>query len=164
MAIPAGIDDGMRVRLAGEGEPGPEGGVPGDCYCFVSVRPHRLFQRDGVHLVLRVPITYCQAVLGATLDVPTLDGPQPLTIPAGTQPGDVFRVRSRGMPDPRGGTRGDLIVQTMIDVPKKVSARQTALLRELAEVEQVDVTPHRKTFLEILRDYFALTEKGATEK
>ena len=161
VAIPAGIDHGMRVRLPGEGEPSPDGGPSGDCYCFVSVRPHPLFERDGRHLILRVPITYSQAALGATLEVPTLSGPQELRVPPGTQPGEVFRLRSQGLVDPRGGARGDLLVQTYIEIPKRVSARQEVLLRELAELENTDVSPHRKTFLEKLRDYFTPAEQGA---
>lgn len=155
VAIPAGVDDGMRVRLPGEGEPSPDGGPAGDCYCFVSVCKHRLFEREGSHLILRLPMTYTQAALGATVEVPTLDGPYELNVPAGTQPGDVFRIRSQGMPDPRGGMRGDLHVQTYIEVPKKLSAEQETLLRDLAELEHANVTPHRKSFLKTLRDYFA---------
>lgn len=155
VAIPPGVDDGMRVRLAGEGEPSADGGPPGDCYCFISVRPHRLFERDGRHLILRMPILYTQAALGATVQVPTLEGPRELDIPAGTQPGDVFRLRSLGMPDPRGGLRGDLLVQTYIEVPKTLPPEQESLLRQLAELEQAHVTPHRRTFLEKLRDYFS---------
>jgi molecular chaperone DnaJ len=155
VSIPAGVDDGMRVRLSGEGEPSPDGGPPGDCYCFVSVREHRLFQRDGNHLVLQLPISYSQAVLGATVEVPTLDGPDQLTIAAGTQSGEVFRMRRRGMPDPHGGPRGDLLVQTYIEVPKRLTPNQEELLRQLAELENAEVTPHRRSFLEKLRDYFA---------
>ncbi len=154
VAIPAGIDDGMRVRLSGEGEPSPDGGPPGDCYCFVSVKAHRLFERDGRHLVVRLPITYSQAALGATVEVPTLNGKQELRVPAGTQPGEVFQLRGRGMPDPRGGAQGDLLVQTFIEVPKRLSPKQDELLRELAELEHADVTPQRKNFLTMLRDYF----------
>jgi molecular chaperone DnaJ len=159
VAIPAGIDDGMRVRLPGEGEPSPEGGPPGDCYCFVHVRPHHIFEREGNHLILRFPITYCQAALGATVEVPTLQGREALVIPNGTQVGEVFRLRGRGLADPRGGSgRGDLLVQTFIEVPKKLSGDQAALLRELAELEKADVTPHRKSFLDKLRDYFSPAE------
>ena len=155
VAIPAGIDDGMRVRLPGEGEPSPEGGPAGDCYCFVKVRSHRLFQRDGLHLILQLPIAYSQAALGAKLEVPTLDGPEQLAIPQGTQHGDVFRLRSQGMPDPHGGGRGDLLVQAFIEVPKRLSVEQETLLRELAELERSQVTPQRKSFMEKLRDYFS---------
>ncbi|MFO0902967.1 MAG: molecular chaperone DnaJ [Pirellulales bacterium] len=157
--IPRGIDDGMRVRLTGEGEPSPDGGQPGDCYCFVSVRRHRLFQRDGSNLILQLPIAFSQAALGAKIEVPTLDGPAELEIPSGTQSGEVFRIGGRGMPDPRGGRTGDLLVQTYIEVPKKLTARQRELLKELADLEHVHVTPHRKSFLEKLREYFAPTDE-----
>jgi molecular chaperone DnaJ len=152
--IPPGVDDGMRVRLAGFGEPSPDGGPPGDAYCFVAVKKHKLFQRDGTHLILQMPITYSQAALGATIEVPTLAGPHNLVIPPGSQSGEVFRVRGRGMPDVRGGASGDLHVQTFIEVPKRLTSSQERLLRELAEVEQTEVSPHRKSFLERIRDYF----------
>jgi len=152
--IPAGIDNGMRVRLAGYGEPSPDGGPPGDCYCFVAVRKHKLFEREGSHLILRMPISYSQAALGASIEVPTLNGPYELTVPPGTQSGEVFRIRGRGVADPRGGSAGDLHVQTTIEVPKKLGAKQEQLLRELAELEQSEVSPHRKSFLERLREYF----------
>jgi molecular chaperone DnaJ len=160
--IPAGVDNGMRVRLAGYGEPSPDGGPPGDCYCFVAVKKHRLFEREGTHLILRMPISYSQAALGASLEVPTLAGPHELKVPAGTQSGDVFRVRGRGLPDPRGGSAGDLHVQTYIEVPKKLTPKQEALLRDLAEVEQHEVSPHRKSFVERIREYFTSGEE--TEK
>ena len=155
VTIPAGVDTGMRVRLAGYGEPSPDGGPPGDCYCFVTVKKHKLFEREGTHLILRMPISYSQAALGASIEVPTLSGPYELTVPPGTQSGEVFRIRGRGVSDPRGGSAGDLHVQTYIEVPKKLGRRQEELLRELAELEQTEVTPHRKSFLERLREYFA---------
>ena len=156
VAIPAGIDDGMRVRIAGEGEPSPEGGPPGDLYCFVSVRNHRLFQREGQHLILRMPITYSQAALGCTLDVPTLDGPQEHKVPPGTESGDVFKLRGKGLPDPHGrGGKGDLHVQVYIEVPKKLTPRQRELLTELAELERANVSAHRKTFFETIKEYFS---------
>lgn len=154
VTIPAGIDNGMRVRLAGYGEPSPDGGPPGDCYCFVTVRKHKLFQREGSHLILQMPITYSQAALGAKIEVPTLQGPYELTLPPGSQSGEVFRIRSHGLADPRGGSVGDLHVQTFIEVPKKLTARQEQLLRDLAEVEQTEVAPHRKSFLKRLQEYF----------
>jgi molecular chaperone DnaJ len=158
VTIPAGIDNGMRVRLAGYGEPSPDGGPPGDCYCFVSVKKHRLFEREGTHLILRMPISYSQAALGASIEVPTLNGKHELKIPPGTQSGEVFRVRGRGLADPRGGSAGDLHVQTTIEVPKKLTAKQEALLRDLADLEQTEVSPHRKSFLERIREYFAPAE------
>jgi molecular chaperone DnaJ len=111
-----------------------------------------------------VPISYSQAALGATVEVPTLDGPTNLDIPAGTQSGDVFRIGGRGVPEPRGGRTGDLLVQTFIEVPKKLSAKQRELLRQLADLEHVDVTPDRKTFLDKIRDYFAGPSEKASER
>jgi molecular chaperone DnaJ len=162
VTIPPGVDNGMRVRLAGYGEPSPDGGPPGDCYCFVEVKKHKLFEREGSHLILRMPISYTQAALGASIDVPTLNGPHELRVPPGTQSGDVFRVRGRGLADPRGGPAGDLHVQTYIEVPKKLTSGQNRLLRELADLEQIEVSPHRKSFLERLREYFTPTEATET--
>ncbi len=154
VAIPAGIDDGMRVRLTGEGEPSTSGGPAGDCYCFISVREHPLFQRDGIHLILRLPTTYTQVVLGGMVEVPTLQGRETLEIPPGTKIGEVFRLGGKGMQDPRSRGTGDLLVQINVEVPKKVSGRHEEVLRELAELEQADVSPHRKSFMETLRNYF----------
>ncbi len=152
--IPAGVDSSTRLRLEGEGEPSSSGGPRGDCYCFIDVRDHSLFRREGQHLICEVPIMYSQGVLGATLEVPTLDGREDLKIPPGTQTGKVFRLRGRGMPDPRGRGVGDLLVQVHIEVPKTLSPRHEELLRELAELEHTNVSPHRKSFFEKLRDYF----------
>lgn len=152
--IPAGVDSQTRLRLQGEGEPSPDGGPPGDCYCFITVKDHALFHRQGQHLVCEVPIGYAQAALGATVDVPTLDGRQRLEIPPGTQNGDVFRLRGHGMPIPQRRGRGDLVVQVFIEVPKRLSAEHERILRELAEVENADVSPKRKTFFQTLKDYF----------
>ncbi len=156
--IPAGVDNHTRLRLEGEGCPGPDGGPRGDCYCFITVRPHPLFQREGQHLICQVPIGYSQAVLGATVQVPTLDGKEDLSVPAGTQSGEVFKLRGRGMPDPRYRGRGDLLVQVVVEVPKRLSAEHERILRELAQVEHADVTPKRKSFLESLKEYFTGSE------
>ena len=155
VTIPAGVDSGMQVRLSGEGEPSPNGGPPGDCYCFISLRPHPLFQRDGADLHVRIPISYSQAALGAVMEIPTLEGPDEFEIPAGTQSGEVFRLARKGMPDPHGGRRGNLLVGVIVEVPTKLSSRQDELLRELAEEEQANVSPHRHGFLEKLREYIA---------
>src|SRR4029078_3251979 len=135
-----------------------------DCYCFVSVKKHKIFEREGNHLILRLPISYSQAALGAEIQVPTLGGPHELRVPAGTQSGDVFRVRGRGMPDPRGGSAGDLHVQTYIEVHKKLSTRQDKLLRELAELEKTEVSPNRKSFLERFKEYFTSSEPTEATK
>jgi molecular chaperone DnaJ len=152
--IPGGVDTGNQVRLNGEGEPSPNGGLRGDCYCAIQVAEHPLFQREGHDLVCHVPISFSQAALGATLEVPTLDGREPLSIPAGTQSGDVLTLRGRGMPDLRRRGRGDLHVAVSIEVPKKVSPRYEELLRELAELENTDVTPRRKSFFDKIKLYF----------
>jgi len=124
------------------------------------VRQHPLFQREGQHLICQVPISYSQAVLGATIDVPTLDGTEELKIAAGTQSGDVFKLRGRGMPDPRYRGRGDLLVQVHIEVPRKLSAEHEEVLRTLAEIEHTDLTPKRKSFFERLKEYF-IPENGS---
>jgi molecular chaperone DnaJ len=159
--IPPGVDDEMRVRITGEGEPSPNGGPSGDCYCFISVLPHPLFERDGQNLVCRVPITYSQAALGTTLEVPTLEGRGEVTIPAGTQSGQVFRMGGKGMPDPRRRGLGDLLVQVVIEVPMKLSREEQALLRELAELEHKHVAPERKSFFSKLKEYFTADEEEA---
>ena len=161
--IPPGVDDEMRVRIAGQGEPSPNGGPSGDCYCFISVLPHPLFERDGQHLICRIPITYAQAALGTTLEVPTLEGRGEVVVPAGTQSGQVFRLGGKGMPDPRRRGLGDLLVQVRIEVPKKLSKEEESLLRNLAELEKKHVAPERKGFFEKLKDYFTAHEESETE-
>ena len=154
VTIPAGVDDGMRVRVQGEGEASPDGGPVGDCYVFISVKEHDLFKRDGNHLILQLPISYTQAALGADIEVPTLDGPETLTVKPGTQTGEVFTMHGKGITDPRGGRNGDLLVQVFIEVPKKLTTEQDRLLRELAEVDHESVLPHRTSFLGKLKSFF----------
>ncbi|TWT90118.1 Chaperone protein DnaJ [Pseudobythopirellula maris] len=152
--IPAGVDNNSRVRIPGQGEPSASGGPPGDCYCFITVLDHPLFEREGQHLICRAPITYTQAALGCLLEVPTLEGRGEVKVPPGTQSGDVFRLGGKGMPDPRRHGLGDLLVQVTIEVPKKLSPEEDRLLRELAELEHKNVAPERKSFFEQLKDYF----------
>ena len=156
--IPAGVDDGMQVRITGQGEPSPGDGPPGDCYCIVTILPHSLFEREGQHLVCRMPITYSQAALGATLEVPTLNGPGTLVLPPGTQSGKVFQLKGKGMPDPRVIGLGDLLVQVNIEVPEKISGEEASLLRQLAELEHKHVAPGRQSFFDKLKKYFMLDE------
>jgi len=160
--IPAGVDDQTRLRLQGEGEPGPNGGPPGDCYCVITVKKHPLFDREGQHLICQVPISYSQAALGATIEVPTLDGPRELAVPPGTQTAEVFKMKGLGMPDPRYRGRGDLLVQVHIDVPKKLGAEHEATLRKLAQIEHTNVSPKRKGFFEKLRECFRPDEESET--
>jgi len=154
--IPAGVDEGQVLRVPGEGEPNPDGGPRGDCRVHIHVREHPLFQRQGPHLICQLPITFSQAALGAVVEVPTLDGREELKIARGTQPGELIRLRGRGMPSPhgRGHGVGDLIVEVHVEVPKRVSGEQEELLRKLAEAEHKDVSPRRKSFFQCLRDYF----------
>ncbi|MCE3017673.1 MAG: molecular chaperone DnaJ [Pirellula sp.] len=158
--IPAGVDDGMRVRLPGEGQPSPDGGPRGDAYCFIHLKQHSIFHRDEHNLIFQLPISYSQAALGTTVQVPTLDGKRSLDIQAGTKSGTVYRIRGLGMPDPHSGARGDLLVETIIEVPKKLSKRQQELLRELAELEEKEITPERKGFMDRIMDYFGATESA----
>jgi molecular chaperone DnaJ len=155
--IPAGVDTDTRLRLQGEGEASPDGGPPGDCYCFIRVAEHPLFHRDGDDLICQIPISYAQAALGAAHEVPTLDGRDELKVPAGTPSGEVFRMRGHGMPNPHRRGRGDLLVQVYIEVPKKLTPEHETALRELADLEHKNVTPERKSFFTKLKDYFQTT-------
>jgi molecular chaperone DnaJ len=163
--IPAGIDNGMQLCLRGEGEAGTKGAGRGDLYVDVEVKAHPLFERDGMDLMCRVPVTYSQAVLGAELEIPTLNGPHDFTLPSGTQPGSVTRLRGKGMPDPRTGRRvGDLLVEIQVEVPRKTSGRQEELLRELAEIEETDVMPERKSFFGQVKEFFAGSDDDEDEE
>ncbi len=131
--VPAGVKDGARIRLPGRGEPGPPGAKPGDLYVMVHVAPHQVFGRKGNDLTVTVPLTYPEAALGANVEVPTLNGPVTLKVPAGTRTGRTFRIRGKGAP--RKGGRGDLLAKVEIDVPRKVSREEKQLLRQLKELE-----------------------------
>jgi molecular chaperone DnaJ len=130
--IPSGVRDRARIRLAGKGEPGPAGGRPGDLFVKVAVEPHAVFGRKGDDLTLDLPISYTEATLGANVEVPTLNGPVTLKVPAGTPSGKTFRVKGRGAP--RKGGRGDLLAKVHVDVPEKVSREEKELLRKLGDV------------------------------
>lgn len=156
VSIPAGIDSGMQLCLRGEGEAGTNGGPRGDLFVNIEVAEHSLFQRDGNDVLCRIPVTFAQAALGGEIEVPTLSGRETMTIKAGTQPGDVTRLRGRGMPDPRGGGRiGDQLIEFQIEVPRKLSHEQEVLLRQLAELDHKNVMPHRKSFFEQVKEFFA---------
>jgi len=139
--IPAGVEDNTRIRLSGEGEPADEGGPRGDLYVIVRVREHEYFVRRGRDLLVEVPIPYTMAVLGGTIEVPTLEGRVELTVPPATQSGQLLRLRGKGVPDLHGYGRGDLFVRVVIEVPKKVSGEQEDILRQLAKLEKVDTKP-----------------------
>jgi molecular chaperone DnaJ len=133
VSVPAGVDDGMRIRLAGEGEPGDRGGPTGSLYVVLHVQPHPLFLRQENDILLELPVNIVQATLGAEVDVPTLDGKTKLTVPAGTQHGAVFKLRGKGVPILRSSKRGDQLVAVRVVVPEKLSDKQKKLLKELGD-------------------------------
>jgi len=133
VSIPAGVDDDMRIRLAGEGEPGDRGGPAGSLYVMLHVKPHGLFQRQDNDILLDLPVNIVQASLGAEVDVPTLDGPTKLTIPAGTQNGTVFRLKGKGVPVLRSNRRGDQLITARVVVPVKLNEKQRKMLKELGD-------------------------------
>lgn len=155
--IPAGIDDGAQIRLTGEGEPGLNGGPRGNLYVVVSVKPHRYFRREGNDIVIDLPINIAQAALGAEVEVPTVDGPAELKIPAGTQSGRMLRLKGKGVPFLRERGRGDQLVHIIVTVPTHLSEKQKKLLRELGETFGKDVTPQEnKGFFDKVKDAFGV--------
>lgn len=155
VTIPAGIDDGMQLRVSHQGDHGDPGAPPGDVLVVVRVREHALFQRVGNDLVVELPITFPQAALGTELEIPTLDGPETVTIDAGTPVGHEIRLRGKGLPDPTGRfPRGDQRIIVTIEVPKKLGEKQQELLREYAELQAQHVSPRRKSFFESLKSIF----------
>lgn len=153
--IPAGVDTGSRMRLAGEGESGMAGGPSGDLYVVISVRDHPLFERQDNDLICEVPVTFVQAALGDEIEVPSLEGPVKVKIPSGTQGGKVFRLRGRGMPSLNGGGRGELLVRILVEVPSKLSSRQKQLLRQFADASGEDTNPMGRGFLEKVKALFS---------
>jgi molecular chaperone DnaJ len=160
--IPPGVEGGMWLQLRNQGEPGEPGAPRGNLRIQIHVQKHPFFERSRNDLVCQVPISFPQAALGADIEVPTLDGPDRLHVPKGTQSGDVLRIKGRGMPDISGRSRGDELVEVVVETPRHLSPRQEELLRELAEIEHEDVSPRRKSFFEKLRDYFT-EDAEATE-
>jgi molecular chaperone DnaJ len=133
--IPAGVDNGSRLRLTGEGEGGVHGGPPGDLYVFIQVEPHEFFKREDTDIICTIPISFIQAALGDKVTVPTLNGKKELEIPKGTQPGDIFRFQGEGIPSLRYRSRGDQIIQVDIKTPVNLNKKQEALLKEFAKLE-----------------------------
>ncbi len=154
--IPPGVEDGTRIRLAGEGEAGSRGGPSGDLYIFLSLKPHPLFQREGADLFCRVPISMVQAALGGDVNVPTLDGNEAkVKIPAGTQSGKQFRLKAKGMPVLRSRDLGDLYIQAQVETPQNLTRRQRELLAEF-DTESSGVTqPEAAGFFTKVKDFFA---------
>ncbi|WP_299019830.1 molecular chaperone DnaJ [uncultured Tepidimonas sp.] len=155
--IPAGIDDGMRIRSSGNGEPGRNGGPPGDLYIEIRIRKHELFERDGDDLHVQVPISITTAALGGEVDVPTLDGKATIDIPEGTQHGKTFRLRGRGIKGVRSSYPGDLYAHIAVETPVKLTEHQRRLLRELDESFKKGGhkhSPNEKGWFEKARDFF----------
>ena len=157
VAIPAGVEDGTRIRLAGEGEAGAQGAPPGDLYVHVSIRPHPIFERDGANLALRMPIRMSQAALGAEVEVPVIDGTRvKVKIPAGTQTGEQVRVRGKGFSVLRSAVRGDLYIQVLVETPQHLTRRQRELLEEFeAEAEKhAKGSPESEGFFAKVKEFF----------
>ena len=152
--IPAGVDNGTRLRLAGKGQPGFNGGSPGDLYVFITVKEHPVFTREGKDLHCTIPINIAQAVLGDQIEVPTLDGVETLRIPEGTQSGATFKLKHQGVPDVSGGARGDLYVHIDVQTPKKLTKEQRALFEQLRATLPAENKPHERGLFGKVKDYF----------
>ena len=154
--IPEGVEDGTRIRLAGEGEAGMRGAPAGDLYIFLTVKPHRIFEREGANMACRVPIPMTTAALGGTIEVPVIDGTRAkISIPEGTQSGTQFRLKGKGMTVVRSNARGDMYVQVEVEVPKNLSKRQKELLREFEEEsEGKHTSPESHGFLSKIKEFW----------
>lgn len=157
VSIPAGVEDGTRIRLAGEGEAGLRGGTPGDLYIFLSIAAHRFFQRDGANLHCRVPIPMTTAALGGTIEVPTIDGSRAkVNVPAGTQTGHQFRLKGKGMSVLRSPQRGDMYINVMVETPVNLTKRQQELLREFEkDASENGQNPESEGFFAKVKEFFA---------
>jgi molecular chaperone DnaJ len=154
--VPAGVDDGAQIRLSGEGEAGARGGEAGNLYVVLSVAPHERFERVEDHILLELPINIAQATLGAVITVPTLDGEMEFEVPAGTQSGEDFVIRGKGVPHLRGAGRGDMVVRVTAVIPEDLTEEQRALLQQLAETMGTPTLPKRnRGFFERIRDAMA---------
>ena len=152
--IPAGVETGTRIRLAGEGEAGMRGGPSGDLYIFIEVKDHPIFQRDGVHLFCRVPITLATAALGGEVEVPTIDGGKSrVKVPAGSQTGKQMRLRAKGMPALRGGGAGDMLIELAVETPVNLTARQKEILREFDTLSEEN-NPEGSSFFSKVKGFW----------
>jgi molecular chaperone DnaJ len=152
--IPAGVEDGTRIRFTGLGEAGAFGGPSGDLYVVLHVKDHPIFEREGTHLHCVIPVSFTQAALGAEIPVPTLEGEHTLKIPEGVQSGTTLRVRGKGVPVVNGHGKGDLFAEVRVQTPSKVTKRQKELLQELESIAQVENKPQRRTLLGKMKDIF----------
>jgi molecular chaperone DnaJ len=155
VTIPVGVEDGTRIRLAGEGEAGVRGGPPGDLYIFLSIKPHEFFQRDGADLFCRVPIAMTTAALGGQIEVPTIDGGRTrVKIPEGTESGKQFRLKSKGMPVLRSKQQGDLYIQVEVETPKNLSRKQRDLLKAFEDASNPNTSPASTGFFARVKEFF----------
>ena len=155
VTIPVGVEDGTRIRLAGEGEAGLRGGPPGDLYIFLSIKPHEFFQRDGADLFCRVPISMTTAALGGQIEVPTIDGGRSrVKIPEGSESGKQFRLKAKGMPVLRSKQQGDLYIQVEVETPKNLSRQQRDLLKAFEEASNPDTSPASAGFFARVKEFF----------
>lgn len=153
--IPAGVEDGTRIRLAGEGEAGLRGGAPGDLYIFLSIKPHEFFQRDGADVFCKVPISMTTAALGGQIDVPTLEGTTTrVKIPEGTESRKQFRLRGKGMPVLRAKVSGDMYIEVEVETPKNLTRRQRELLEEFERASHKETSPESSGFFSRVKEFF----------
>ena len=154
--IPPGVEDGTRIRLAGEGEAGVRGAPTGDLYIFITITPHRIFQRDGANIFCRVPISITAAALGGSIEVPSVDGSRArVTVPPGTQSGHQFRLRGKGMSVLRSPARGDMFIEAIVETPVNLNKRQQELLREFEKAgDQVGTHPESEGFFARVKEFF----------
>jgi molecular chaperone DnaJ len=153
--VPAGVDEGSRLRIRGEGEAGLNGAPAGDLYIFLHVEPHSIFHRDESNLLCEIPISFPQAALGTELEVPTLEGPVKMKVPAGTQSGKVFRLREKGLKSPQHSGVGDLLVTVHVETPADLNSKQRKLLEEFAALAQEDNHPEVSKFMQKMKNIFS---------
>ena len=153
--IPSGVEDGTRIRLAGEGEAGLRGGPAGDLYIFLSIKPHAFFQRDGADVFCKVPISMTTASLGGQIEVPTLEGASTrVKVPEGTESGKQFRLKGKGMPVLRSKVTGDMYIQVDVETPKNLTRRQRELLEEFEKESHKETSPESAGFFSRVKDFF----------
>ncbi len=156
VTIPKGVDDGSRIRLSGEGEAGPNGGQQGDLYIFVNVNEHEIFSREENHLFAEIPISMIDATIGGSIELPTIDGGKArLKIPEGTQTGDQFRLKSKGMPNVRNGGVGDLYIQAKVETPINLSKKQIEILKSFKEIEDDKDSPLKSAFFKKAKKFWS---------
>jgi molecular chaperone DnaJ len=154
VAIPSGVEDGTRIRLAGEGEAGGQGAPPGDLYVHVAIRAHPIFQRDGANIFMRVPLRMTQAALGGDVEVPAIDGSKArVKVPAGTQAGHRFRLTGKGMPVLRTKQTGDMYVQVAVETPQNLTKRQRELLAEFEKLSSEETQPESAGFFSRVKEF-----------